>query len=143
MLPPLMTGASGGHRNGLESEVLRRGPEPAPPHGVLDRNGMAPMAGQEVTETGSLSHTHKKPPHSSHHLWAAGLWLPFHPRAVCTGSLRSAVDRSTTAWLRRARRPEWVRMEQGMLFGEKGVSLLLTQEPAWNLAPSCYLVLYL
>lgn len=27
-----------------------------------------------------------------------------------------------------------------MLFGEKGVSFLLpTQEPAWNLAPSCFL----
>lgn len=26
-----------------------------------------------------------------------------------------------------------------MLFGEKGVSLLPTQEPGWNLAPNCYL----
>lgn len=102
---------SGGHRNGLETEVLRSGPESAPPHGILHRNGMAPMVGQEVTETGSLSHAHKKPPHSSHHLLAAGLLLlPFSSKNC--PHLQSArpyllfIDCSTTAGLGRTKRPD-------------------------------------
>lgn len=126
----------GGHRNGLETEVLRSGPESAPPHGILHRNGMAPMVGQEVTETGSLSHAHKKPPHSSHHLLAAGLLLlPFsskncpHLQSARPYLLLTAPP--LPGW-GGPRGRTWVRMEQGMLFGEKEVSLLLLLELRWS-----------
>lgn len=144
-LPPLMIGL--GHRNVLETEVLRvqnLPPNPYPKFPWRQRRmdmEWFPWWSRKVTEAGSFSHR-KKPPNSSHNLpQLACCSSPSHPRivelstlAVSTPSpLLTAIPLPSGSWLWHTGMSGWeVPGGQEAEVGQNGIV-------GWQLDMGCYL----